>query len=86
MKFNKTPLTLVCLAALALFFTGCNSDKRYAAHKNTQFLGIMESKPGSFDPTDNSAITLKTDEIVSRDNVSGDQVSLLWGLIRFQDY
>ncbi len=86
MKKKNTSLYLVFIATLALMMSGCGSDKQYAANKDTHFLGLMKSRPGSFDTRDTTAITLKTDEITTQDNISGDEVSLVWGLIRFQDY
>lgn len=86
MKLSRSPLFYLALAALALVLSGCNSEKKYAANKDTKFLGIMNSSPGSYQHPRPTSFTLSTDEIVNRDNISGDNVSLLWGLVQIKDY
>ena len=77
-----------CLATLlftSLILTGCNSDNRYHADKGTNFLGIMKTKPGSFEPESPDSITIKTSDIVNAQDPSGDEVELFWGLVSFKD-
>lgn len=87
MNIKKTPL-IILIATLALLFTGCESnDKRYAHDKGTNFLGIMKSDPASFkNPDDKTSLILKTSDLTNTQNISGDETSFLWGLIRVQDY
>lgn len=89
---NVRALSVVCLILLgALVFSGCSSNKmakEYPEYKsdNTNFIGLVETRPGSFTPTSPAAFNVHSDELYARRNFSGNNVQLLWGLFEFADY
>jgi hypothetical protein len=40
----------------------------------------------SYAPTTPNSFTIKSDELYTRKNFSGDKTTLLWGLITIEDY
>ena len=56
------------------------------APKEANVLGIAKIEKDSYAPTGPATIEVKTDELYTRKNVSGDKVTLLWGLITLKDY
>ncbi|MGB0418345.1 MAG: hypothetical protein ACPGF8_02030 [Opitutales bacterium] len=84
MKF-KIPTLLTAIAALCLL-SACGSKQPQFAHKGTNILGIYKSEPAAYSATKSNTIPLSTTEIMGRDNITGNKVTLLWGLITLKDY
>ena len=82
MKISKTT-SLIAIAIVSLSFAGCRGGHRVPDRKT--FLGIVEVEKGTYSPTTPLSFDVSTDEIVDRDNYSGDRVKLFWGLISFED-
>jgi len=92
MKLTRLLALLTCLMTLA-FFSGCTQkyqhDETGLYAKNNQgfnALGIVDSSPQSFRDVPNTTVEVQSDELVKRKNISGDNVSLLWGAINYADY
>lgn len=79
-------LTLVSLSALLLAFTGCDKGRTVMGPQETNVLGIVKHEPASYQPVGPATFAIKTDELYTRQNFSGNRTSLLWGLITIQDY
>ena len=85
---NKT-IVFLSISISALIFTGC--DGGYGDHgqlgpKEANLLGVAKINKAHYQPSGPSTFSLSTDELYTRKNFSGDQVSLLWGLITLKDY
>lgn len=76
-------LTLACAA----FFAGCQSSpSAYHSPKTTNFLGIVEFEDSAYSQSGPATFEVKTDELVTKDNYSGNKLKLLWGLITISDH
>lgn len=83
-----TPLFTAAVLALAVAGTGCSTTTQYpaAANQDRNLLGIIEIKPGSFAHTSPSSGDLHANDLINKPNMSGDQISLLWGAVNLEDY
>jgi hypothetical protein len=81
-----TPLLAATLAIVSLASVGCSDSDPRLADKGTNFLDMVTIKPNSFAYTPATSATIHSNDIYSRPNVSGTQVSLLCGLITYDDY
>lgn len=90
MKSKKTSLLVVCLSALAVAFSGCarhGGDDLYARNnQEINLLGIVDYSPGSYRDVKSTSVNVRTSELVARKNISGNNLSLLWGALVFSDY
>lgn len=89
MKKTALLFSAFCLVLLA----GCNTGPTTAQKENMlkpnndyNFFGIVKSEQGSFKKPERSTLGVGVDEVTTRDNYSGDSVTLLWGLITLRDY
>ncbi|ADE55493.1 hypothetical protein [Coraliomargarita akajimensis] len=81
-------LVLTSLVATAFAFSGCagDSNKTAMGPRHSNFLGIYKHSDSNYTPHGKATFAVATDELVARDNYSGDKTSLLWGLITLKDY
>jgi len=81
-------IALTSLLVTAFVFSGCAGDTNSTAYgpKQSNFLGIVKSEKANYTPANTNTFAIKTDELVSRQNYSGDKTTLLWGLVTLQDY
>jgi hypothetical protein len=81
-------LALLGVAASALFLTGCPRDAGQAqlAPEDTNVLGIYTNTPESYEASEPTTFLVKTDELYTRKNFSGDKRTYLWGLVTVEDY
>ncbi len=91
-EIKKLLFFSVLLAAVALF-AGCKTSPTTAQldaleqpNRERNFLGIVHERPASFHPRSAASFPVRSRDLVSRDFMTGDQVSLFWGLISFEDY
>ena len=74
------------IATSAIVFTACDGGRAQLEKKEANLLGLATYEPESFQSATPATFAVSTDELYDRDNVSGDKVTLLWGLITLQDY
>jgi len=89
MKFKSlTPLFTAAGLALAVAGTGCSTTagKPNMANQDRNFLGLVKVEPNSFAKTGPSTLELHTDDVISKPDMSGTRVTLLFGLITLEDY
>ena len=79
-------IAILSLVASALVFTACDSSQPTMAPKETNILGIITYTPGSYAHTGPNTFAINTDELYTRREFSGDQVSFFWGLVTLKDY
>jgi hypothetical protein len=84
------PVTLaVAITVTGLFFSGCassSSSQSGVRPQETVILGgLYESKPAAFDQQTATGIPVNSDKPSRKKRMSGDKVSILWGLITFRD-
>lgn len=72
----------MALVAVVALFAGCAST----GGRDGNFLGIIETRDASFRPASPATIGVSTNEIAKRDEPSGRETRLLWGLITIKDY
>jgi len=89
MKKIALLISAICLIALS----GCNTGPTTAQRENMlepnenyNFFGIVKSEQGTFKAPSMTTASVRADDITTRDNYSGDSVTLLWGLITLRDY
>jgi hypothetical protein len=81
----KIPTLLSGLAVVCLL-SACGSKQKHHAPKSTNILGIYKSEPAAYSAEKSNTIPLSTTEIMGRDNITGNKVTLFWGLITLKDY
>ena len=77
------------LLALVLLCTGCSRKGVMNPYKQTEFnlLGVVHNKPHSFNPVPKTSIPISYKDVLpNRENFSGRELRLLWGLITVTDY
>jgi hypothetical protein len=81
-----TPLISATLAVVSL--AGCSDtpSNPKLAHHDSNFFNIVTVKPDSFAYTPAYSAELHSNDVISRPNISGTQVTLLCGLITYNDY
>ena len=85
MKKLKALSVLLTLAVAGALTSGCQHNEGMTRH-NKNFLGIVEVHPASYEEVDSTTFAVSSNEIASRRDFSGDNVSLLWGLVTYTDY
>lgn len=84
MKLKIFAMLSITLAAALV--SGCKSHSSQIGAKETNILGIVKVEKAVYAHTPPTTIALNTNELFSRQDISGDRVTLLWGLITLQDY
>jgi hypothetical protein len=87
-KTQSKVLFIVALAGISLFASGCkttSSDSVYVPN-DTNILGIVKHQPQSYATVGTNTFRVRSDELLSRQNFSGNKTTLLWGLITYTDY
>ena len=79
-------IALLSISISALIFTGCNGGTTQMGPKEVNLLGIAKISKAHYQPSGPATIPVSTDELYTRKNFGGNQVSLLWGLITLKDY
>ena len=79
-------IALLSISISVLIFTGCDGGTSQLGSKEANLLGIAKINKAHYQPSGPATFSLSTDELYSRKNFSGNQVSLLWGLITIKDY
>ncbi len=88
------PLFL-CSAAVAVsaLFSACGQayDTDYhgssvSIEPSHNFLGIVKTTPDAYIPVNETTVRLRSSEIYAGRDISGNNVSLFWGLITYTDY
>ena len=79
-------IALLSISISVLIFTGCVGGNSQMAPKEANLLGIAKINKAHYQPSGQATFSLSTDELFTRKNFGGDQVSLLWGLITIKDY
>ncbi|MEN8661956.1 MAG: hypothetical protein ACN4GF_04095 [Lentimonas sp.] len=74
------------IAASAIVFTACDGGRAQLEKKEANLLGIASYDSESYIASSPGTIAVSTEDLYDRDNVSGDRVTLLWGLITIKDY
>jgi len=91
MMLKRTPTFYLFILSLigVLLFSGCSRRQSMNPYKREEFnlLGVYQSKPASFKPASKATIDISTKEVMlQRENFSGRERSILWGLITVTDY
>jgi len=79
-------IALLLISISALIFTGCDGGTSQMGSKEANLLGIVKINKAHYQPSGPATFSISTDELYTRNNFGGDQVSLLWGLITLKDY
>lgn len=79
-------IALLLISISALIFTGCDGGSSQMGSKEANLLGIVKINKAHYQPSGPATFSISTDELYTRNNFGGDQVSLLWGLITLKDY
>lgn len=88
MKFGKSLIVASLVSLLSLGVTGCATQKQKhpdARMRSTNFLGIAKSEESAYALPTPTSLDVTTSELADSENISGDRVSLLWGLIKIRD-
>lgn len=76
---------LIAVLALACLVTGCATQKTKNGRTTTVLGGLVKVESGSYQAASVTTIPLDGAKLIGRNNPSGTQVSVLWGLITYTD-
>ena len=79
-------IALLSISISALIFTGCNGGTSHMGPKEVNLLGVAKISKAHYQSSGPATFSASTDELFTRKNFGGDQISLLWGLITLKDY
>jgi hypothetical protein len=81
-------LFIVALAVISLLASGCKTTSSNSVYvpNNTNILGIVTHQPQSYATVSTNTFRVRSDELFSRQNFSGNKTTFLWGLITYTDY
>lgn len=79
-------IALLSISISALIFTGCDGGTSQMGPKEANLLGLAKIKKAHYQTSGPTTFSLSTDELYTRKDFGGNQVSLLWGLITIKDY
>ena len=79
-------IALLSILISSLIFTGCDRGTSQMGPKEANLLGLAKISKAHYQPSGPATFSISTDEIYTRNDFGGDQVSLLWGLITLKDY
>lgn len=84
----KSKSLLLALALLVpVLVTGCATRNTSSGGRETHVLGgAVTVATDSFQPTNPATINVDTSKLVGSDGPSGKKVTVLWGLLTFNDY
>lgn len=92
MKKSPASLLLAAIFLAALAFTGCSNAPEGAhpayvrANQGFNAAGLVSYQPHSYKKLVDDNGNVRTKELFERKNVSGDNLTLLWGTIVVADY
>lgn len=81
--------TLILITAFVVLYSGCSKRALMNPYKKQEFnlLGIVHNKPASYQPVKKVSLPISyRDVLFNRENYSGRELRLLWGLITITDY
>lgn len=87
---NRLILSMTLIAGLAL--AGCTTPtasqkaELIKPREGFNFLGVVSYEAAAFKRKNPSSFGVSSHELIMRENMSGDNLSLLWGAIQFNDY
>lgn len=85
MKFKR--LFLAFAALCSVLASGCATRNTSSGGRETNLLGgALTVATDSFQPTNPATINVDTSKLVGSDGPSGKKVTVLWGLLTFNDY
>lgn len=79
-------VSLLAIAFTAFFFTACDKGQSQMGPRETNILGAVKVQKENYTPSGVATTAVSTDELYTRNNFSGDKVTLFWGLITLKDY
>ena len=79
-------IAFLSISISALIFTGCKGGTTQMGPKEVNLLGVAKINKAHYQPSGPATFPVSTDELYTRKNFGGNQVSLLWGLITLKDY
>ncbi|MDP0496943.1 MAG: hypothetical protein Q7Q73_12140 [Verrucomicrobiota bacterium JB024] len=92
MKKSSTSLLVGLSALAALVFAGCSNVPEgvhpayVRANQDFDAAGLISYEPASYKKLLDDNVNAHTYELYPRKNISGDNLSLLWGTIVIADY
>ena len=86
MKFVKTTILSLVLGA-SFLVSGCFTAKTAGETNHTiAFGGLYESREAHYQPPSPVSFRVRKSEFIPGTDQTGNQASLLWGLVTFTDY
>jgi hypothetical protein len=87
-KTQSKILFIVALAGMSLLASGCKTTSSNSVYvpNDTNILGIVTHQPQSYANVGTNTFRVRSDELITRKNFSGNKTTFLWGLITYTDY
>jgi hypothetical protein len=85
MRLSKALLATLTVAMTTALFAGCASQSNVRAQDTVILGGLYASQPAAFDQQTSTGIPVNSDKPSRKRKMSGDKVSILWGLFTFRD-
>lgn len=86
MKKFRAVLLLVSMISGPGLFSGCATSGMGGDRGNVNLLGIVRVDRNVHTPPSKTTLLIRSDELGSQQDYSGNKTELLWGLITITDY
>jgi hypothetical protein len=85
MRLSKIFVATLALASCGLLFSGCSSPSAGRTGDTVVLGGLYSSQSGAFSQQTSTGIPANSDDASRNKRMSGDKVSILWGLFTYRD-
>lgn len=79
-------ITLLAVVTASVLLSGCQSKSSPMGQKTTNVLGIVKVEKENYTNAGITTVDIETDQLVGRQDFTGNKYTLLWGLITIKDY
>lgn len=81
---HKKVLPILAFVLVCFALSGCGAS--HADKKQANVLGIVKFEEAAYTNSGKTTFAMSSDEVLPRENFSGDKVTLFWGLVTLKDY
>ena len=85
MKTLRALLILSLLSALAVVGSGCSTHTANGRSQTVVLGGLYESREGAYEKQSLTSIPMNTDRPGPASRLTGNKVTILWGLVSYVD-
>jgi hypothetical protein len=85
MRPSRVFLAVLVAASAGLFFSGCASHTANGKNHTVVLGGLYETQEGAYEKQPAASLPVNGDKPAPGSKLTGNRVSILWGLITYRD-